>query len=138
MADPRSELLPVLDDRTREFWEGCRAGELRLQRCDTDDTFRYPYSPVCPACLSSDFTWTAVSGEATLWSWVVMHQKYFAAFADRVPYLVSFVQLREGPFMISSLTGDVPDLHCGQPLTVRFEEIDAERSIPVFAVAGQS
>jgi uncharacterized OB-fold protein len=133
--DPRCDLLPEIDDRNRAFWDGCRDGELRLQRCDTDGTFRYPYSPVCPACLSPHYSWATVSGEATLWSWVVLHQKYFAAVADRVPYLVSFVQLREGPFMISSLSGDVTQLRCGQPLTVGFEAIDNERSIPVFAVA---
>ena len=25
--------LPVLDSETQPFWEGCRQGKLRLQRC---------------------------------------------------------------------------------------------------------
>ncbi len=100
-----ARILPPVTEANSPYFEGLDVSELRLQRCTHDGTWRFPESPVCPKCLSEDFEWTAVSGRARLWSWIVMHQVYFEAFADEVPYLVAFVQLAEGPFLMSTVIG---------------------------------
>jgi uncharacterized OB-fold protein len=129
-----SRILPEVSDLNREYFAGLDAHELRLQVCDEDGSYRFPASPVCPLCLSSRFTWTAVSGKATLWSWIVMHQNYFEAFADELPYVVAFVQLDEGPFIMSTVTDDVDALTIGATLQLSVESV-GDQPVPKFALA---
>ncbi|MCO5066356.1 MAG: OB-fold domain-containing protein [Rhizobiaceae bacterium] len=134
MTDAYARLLPPITDANRGFWEGCAKGELRLQCCGKCKHLRYPDSPVCPRCLADESTWQVVSGDATLWSWVVMHQRYFEAFEKKLPYLVAFVKLEEGVFMTSTLV-DPPDaLKIDLPLRLEFIQTPAERVIPAFRV----
>ncbi len=127
-------LLPEIDDVNRLFWEGCRQGVLRLQRSRGSGGYVFPPSPVDPKTLNDDLEWVAVSGKGVLWSWIVMHQRYFSAFAEELPYIVAFVALDEGPMMMSTLTGPIEELACGQRLTVEFQSIDAEISVPKFRI----
>jgi hypothetical protein len=104
MPDPAPALvLPEIDDLNRPFWEGCAAGELRLQVCRDCGRIRYPISGTCPNCLSTAFAWQALSGAGEILSWVVYHRAYHPAWADRVPYNVVLVQLREGPRMFGNV-----------------------------------
>jgi uncharacterized OB-fold protein len=125
-------LLPPVTGANRPYWDGCAVGELRLQRCLDCQEFRFPESPICASCLSSRSIWQAVSGRAKLWSWIRMHQNYFPAFRDELPYLVIFVQLEEGPYMISTLLGAQDALRPGLPLEVAFDRVTPDRFIPKF------
>ena len=130
-----ANLLPRVTERNRPFWEGCAAGELRLQCCTDCGTYRYPDSPSCPQCLSGTASWKPISGRAELWSFAVFHHRYFDEVADRLPYPVLWVKLEEGPFMITGLDGDVSELEVGQRLEVSFHRVSADRFIPNFKVA---
>jgi uncharacterized OB-fold protein len=127
-------ILPEIDDANREYWNGLDAGELRLQQCDDDKSYRFPASPVCPKCLSTRFTWRAASGRATLWSWIVMHQKYYEAFDDERPYTIAFVRLEEGPFMMSTVVDDVAELHVDAALQLAITAV-GQHSSPRFRLA---
>lgn len=129
------ELLPEITDANQPFWDGCEKGELRLQRCASCATYRFPDAPVCGRCLSEAFSWQAVSGRGRLWSWLMMHQRYFAAFADEVPYLVAFVKLEEGPFMMSTLCASSGPPAIDAPVRAVFEQSGAGRKIIRFTVA---
>lgn len=133
-GDPRAALLPVLTKQNRPYFDGCAAGELRLQCCKDCAAFRFPDSPRCPVCLSADFEWTATSGRGELLSWIVMHQRYFPEFADRVPYPVVWVRLDEGPIMMAGFSGDVAALIVGARMRAVFERV-GDRSVPNFTVA---
>jgi uncharacterized OB-fold protein len=88
------------------MWASMKLGRLELQRCDECGHFRYPPAPVCPKCLSARATWTAVSGRATVLSWVVFHKKYFD---DHLPpYNSVAIRLEEGPILVSQLSGPEP------------------------------
>jgi len=126
-------IFPQIDDGNREYFEGLEAGELRLQRCDVDGTFRFPAAPVCPVCLSSASTWVPVSGEGTVWSWIVMHQRYFEAFEDQLPYNVVFVRLAEGPLMMSTAVNP-EHLRIDAPVRLRIERMGGH-AVPEFEVA---
>ena len=66
--------VPVPTPETQPFWDGCAAGELRIQRCaDCTTAFFYP-RPVCPACGSVNVEWFTASGRATLYSYVINHR----------------------------------------------------------------
>ncbi|MDM0072690.1 OB-fold domain-containing protein [Variovorax sp. J31P207] len=127
------DMLPPETNANRGFWEGTLVGELRLQYGDSG-VAQFPEYPVDRVSLGDKLEWRAASGRATLWSWVVMHQRYFPAFADEVPYLVAFVQLEEGPFMMATLVDPPADLQCGAALEVVFERLSDDRAIPKFKV----
>lgn len=128
---------PVITPVTQHQVDRARQGELALQQCSTDSTIWYPPSTHCPTCLGADFTWATASGRATLWSWVRIHQPYLKAFRDEVPYLVAYVQLEEGPTLITTLVDtDDHELTIDQPLELTFDAYGADEiPMPVFRPA---
>src|SRR6266699_832535 len=129
--------VPVPTPDTQPFWDGCAAGELRIQRClDCAKPYFYP-RPVCPACGSANVEWFTASGEATLYSYVISHRP--APGFGEAPYAVAVVQLAEGPRMMTNLTG-VPntpqDLVLDMPLRVTFER-RGDVPLPIFAPAAE-
>jgi uncharacterized OB-fold protein len=133
-AETYPALLPPLTETNQPYWDGCRAGELRLQTCDACATPRFPDSQVCPSCMSDRYHWQRASGRGTVWSWIVMHQRYFAALADELPYNVAFVHLEEGPYLMSSLVEVPEDLRVDEPVEVVFEAVPGDRVVPKFRV----
>ena len=55
MAEP-ARACPVPTPETQHFWDGTRAGELRLQRCDACAHVYFPPRPFCPSCASRKVT----------------------------------------------------------------------------------
>ena len=134
--DQLTPLLPRITDANRGFWEGTRVGELRLQYGDSD-TPRFPEYPVDPTTLNPEFEWRKASGRATLWSWITMHQNYFPAFADEIPFLVVFAELDEGPLIVSTLVDPPDKLELGMRLEVVFEQLSDTYTIPRFRTVEQ-
>jgi uncharacterized OB-fold protein len=125
--------LPALTSLNRPFFEAAKRGELALQRCDRCGQRWFPPAGNCPNCLCTQFTWAPVSGRGRLWSWIVMHQKYFAAFEADLPYNVAFIALDEGPFLMSSvIDADPAQFRCDAPVEVVFEQATDEIAIPKF------
>jgi uncharacterized OB-fold protein len=128
--------VPELTELNRPFFDAAAHGRLSIQRCVDCGHAWFPPARHCPTCLSDRVEWIDASGRATLWSWIRMHQKYFAGFADELPYLVGYVQLDEGPFMMSSIVDADPDaLACDLALTVVFEKAWNGLVLPKFRPA---
>jgi uncharacterized OB-fold protein len=129
--------LPSISDFNRPYWEGARRHELRIQRCNACRKAWAPNSPVCPHCFSTDYAWEKTDGRGKIASWVVFHKVYHPGFARDVPYNVAFVELAEGPRIISNIVGvKNEDLRIGMPVEVVFEDVNEEISIPKFRKAG--
>jgi hypothetical protein len=129
----RAKAAPVPTPETQPYWDGCAAGELRIQRClDCGKPYFYP-RPVCPACGSGRVEWFTASGQATLYSYVINHRPA-AGFEDDVPYAIAVVELAEGPRMMTSIRGvpATPEaLVLDMPLRVAFEQ-RGDVWLPVF------
>jgi uncharacterized OB-fold protein len=129
-----SDVLPPLPEPnpdTREFWDGCRRHELRLQRCAECGTARFAPRPACPWCASLEFAWFTASGHGRVHSWTVVHRPTLPAFQHLVPYAAGLVQLDEGPFMVGQLRGCSPaDLRAGAPVRVEFDDVGDDVSLP--------
>jgi uncharacterized OB-fold protein len=64
---------------------------------------------------------------------VVFHKLYHPSFAKDIPYNVAFVELEEGPRIISNIVGVKNDeLYIGMPVEVIFEDVNEDISIPKF------
>lgn len=127
--------LPRPTPETQNFWDGCKAGELRLQKCDDCKEVYFPPRPFCPACSSRSVSVIVASGNATLASYVI-NERPHPAWSE--PYAIAIVQLAEGPRMASNVT------HCEQTpealvldmaLVVDFQVMNDEITLPLFRPA---
>lgn len=134
--------VPIRDELNRHYWDGAREGKLVLLRCGVCATFVHPPTrAMCPRCRSEDLIPSAVSGNGTVYSWSVMHSGGNPGFEDRIPYTVLVVELDEQPGLITigNLVGAGPsDLAVGKAVTVCFEEIDTEVTLPQWRLAGEA
>jgi uncharacterized OB-fold protein len=128
---------PMPTPETQPYWDGARAGQLRIQRCTAcREHYFYP-RPFCPRCGSAEVEWVTASGRATLHSYVINHRPAPGFEAD-APYAIAIVALEEGPRMMSNIVGveSTPEhLVLDMPLEVAFEERGDQR-VPVFRPAG--
>lgn len=125
--------LPEISEANRPFWEACKNGELKMQKCTSCGHIRYPIGPVCTSCLSDDVEWTTLSGKGEVFNYLIFHQKYNAAWAEDLPYNVIMVQLDEGPRMFSNLVGvENDDIEIGMRIEVIFEKATDDIYIPKF------
>jgi uncharacterized OB-fold protein len=130
--------LPAITPETRHFWEGTRAGELRLQRCAACSHVYFPPRPFCPQCASPEVGVFRASGRATLYSYVIHHR---AAPGFVPPYSIAVVQLEEGPRMMTNIVEveQTPEaLQLDMPLEVVFQRMTDEISLPLFRPAGRA
>jgi uncharacterized OB-fold protein len=127
---------PIPTPETQHFWDGTKAGELRLQRCDACDHVYFPPRPFCPSCASRKVSVFPASGKATLYSYVINHRPAAPGFTP--PYAIAVVTLEEGPRMMANIL-DCPQtpeaLVLDMPLKVKFEKLDDAITLPQFAPA---
>ena len=124
--------LPQPTPETQNYWDGAKAGELRLQRCGDCSHVYFPARPFCPACSSRVVNWFTASGKGTLFSYVINHR---APKGFEAPYIIAVVQLDEGPRMMTNLVDcpQTPDaLELDMPLEVTFVKATDDISIPQF------
>jgi len=111
---------PIMGVYEKPFWEALQKRELRLQKCTPCGHVWYPPGPVCPECLSDDWSFTPMSGRGRVIAWTEFHRQYFPEIP--VPYLVVSVALDEGPLMIGNILDAAPgDLRLDLPVEVAFE-----------------
>jgi uncharacterized OB-fold protein len=130
-------ILPQPTPETRHFWEGCKAGELRLQRCTACEKSYFPPRPFCPACGSRDVAVYPASGKASLYSYVINHRP--RADMGTEPHSIAVVTLAEGPRMMTNIVGcpQTPEaLRLDMPLEVTFLQASDEIALPMFQPAG--
>lgn len=126
---------PTIDPWNKPFWDACGQGRLLMQRCRTTGRTWYPPAPVSPFDLDGGWDWVECSGRGTILSWVVFHQKYFAGFADRLPYNCALIELEEGARLISNVDAPNDQVGIGRAVTVKFEPRGAFK-VPVFSMVG--
>lgn len=128
--------LPVRTEENAPFWDSAKRHALEMQRCGDCGRFRYPVAEYCPRCLSPATEWTPVSGKGSVYSFIIVHQRYDPSFADDLPYNVAIVELDEGPRLVSNIIG-IPngDIRVGMPLTISYEDVTEEFTLPKFKPA---
>ena len=118
---------PVADWETRAFWEGCGRHELVLQRCRSCDVVQFRPRNLCARCLSDDLEHFAASGRGTVYTFTLTHQNQHPAFREACPYVLAYVQLEEGPQLMTHVVGcDPEDVHVGMEVTVDFADLEID------------
>jgi uncharacterized OB-fold protein len=127
---------PKPTPETKHFWEGTKAGELRLQKCDACAHVYFPPRPFCPSCASRKVSVFKASGKGFLYSYVINHRPAAPGFTP--PYAIAVVELSEGPRMMSNIVEypQTPEaLELDMKLEVAFEKLDDDITLPVFRPA---
>ena len=128
--------IPKPTPETAHYWEGARAGELRLQRCRACEHAYFPPRPFCPECSSRDVAVFAASGRGTLYSYVINHMK---SPGFEPPYAIAVVELEEGPRLMANILDceQTPEaLVLDMALEVTWEKLTDEITLPQFKPAG--
>ena len=85
--------------------------ELRLQRCLSCERYQWGPGEICHHCHSFDLGFQAVAPVGTIYSWQRSWHPSHPLLADRVPYVVVFVEPDDAPgiYIIGNLLGDPTD-----------------------------
>ena len=126
---------PQPTPETQHFWDGTKAGELRLQRCASCGKVYFPPRSFCPTCASREIGVFAASGKGRLYSYVI-HHRPVPGFTP--PYAIAVVELDEGPRMMTNIVecSQTPEaLVLDMAVEVAFEKLDDDITLPLFRPA---
>lgn len=127
-----SFLQPEATPATAPFWDGVRAGVLRLPRGRTTGRcFFYP-RPFSPFDPTEEVEWIDASGRATLVSYIINHRPVPGV--EVLSPVIALVRLEEGPTLMTNIVDIDPDpanLTLDMPLRVVFRPA-GDAVLPVF------
>ena len=132
MSATGAKPAPTPTGETREYWEGCRQGELRLQRCTRCGHVQLPPRRFCGGCLSDELRWEVASGRGRVKSWSVVRFPLAEAFQAEAPYVVGLIELSEGPTLMAGLRCPPENATIGAEVEVEFEPRSEEIHVPYF------
>jgi len=122
---------PPVTSLTETYWEGCRAGELRLQQCADCGKHQFYPRTLCSHCGGRDLAWVVAGGDGIVASFTVVRRAISKAY--EAPYVVALIDLDEGVRMMSTVVDVEPDaVSVGDKVTVDFEAWSDEISLPIF------
>jgi uncharacterized OB-fold protein len=127
-------LPPPYNPEAAPFWSGAAEGRLVLPVCDAcGHHIWYPRS-WCPVCQCEDVTWTELSGRGTVYARTVL-TKGMGPWADAAPYVVAYVELDEGPRVLTNVVTDDPaSVVIGTPVEAVFVPLDQPDGDPPQAI----
>ncbi|MBS9372053.1 Zn-ribbon domain-containing OB-fold protein [Rhodococcus sp. B50] len=84
---------PYADGLDLPYWEGLRAGELRLQRCGGCGLWIWGPRWMCGQCRTFDPAWVAVEPVGRVYSWSRTWHPFVPDLVDDLPYVTVLVEL---------------------------------------------
>jgi uncharacterized protein len=129
--------LPQITTEAKPFWDAAAQQKLAMQRCLDCYAYIWTPRPACYECGSERLEWSQFSGRGEIYSFTVIRQivgrAASKAFGPDIPYVVAWIDLEEGPRMISNVIGcPVEDVQIGMKVSVEFEQQSAELWLPKF------
>lgn len=115
-----ARLVPVED---QPFWDAIDENRFMLAHCRCG-----AYYARLQACLRCDaaaqsMSWVPASGRGTVRTFVIFDKPYHPYFADRLPYVVAVVTLREGPEILTNVVDtEVATVEIGMPVKMVIRE----------------
>ena len=138
---------PRRTEETAPFWDACAESRLVLPRCTACSELIWYPRQFCPFCGSLTVDWVEVSGRGTVYSFTII-RRGAGAYKEAAPYVVAYVELAEGPRLLTNIvtdrdtagppnhvTDDSQGVYVGQPVRVRFERAGDTDRIPRFEPA---
>ena len=130
---------PFVQPEVKVFWDATTRGELLLPRCRSCDGFIWFPRPYCPACGSLEVAWERAAGRGTIYSFTVNRrgQADLPAYRDAGVYVLAYVELEEGPRVMTNIVDCDPDsVRIGQPVEAVFHDTGQGTALLRFRPAG--
>lgn len=131
--------LPLADEDSIVFWEGCYRHRLLIQQCDVCKAFRFPPAPVCPHCTADATTWREDPGSGHVMTFCIYRSELAGpAWRSALPYVVAVVHLEfSGINMLSNLLCEaLESVRIDMPVRVVFEPAGERICLPKFVPYG--
>lgn len=130
--------LPQTDEYdTESFWSATTEKALRYRQCANCHTIVFYPRRHCTGCTDGDLEWRSATGRGRIYTYSIVRQSYHPFFRNQVPYVVAWIELDEGPRLISNVIG-VKDpgtqVHIDQRVQLVWEEHPTV-NIPLFRLA---
>jgi uncharacterized protein len=141
MNKPAAKPLPRINEATRDFWEGCRQHEIRIQQCTDCGMFRFPPQHMCRTCNSEHSVWSKVSGRGTIYSFIIPTNPSPGELPARgfaYPFAVGLIELEgtDGVRIASNIIDcELSDIKIGLRVEPHFDDINDEISLPKFRLS---
>jgi uncharacterized OB-fold protein len=129
---PGEHIRIAVNETTEPFWQAAKAHRLVAPQCTDCGTFRMPPTPFCPNCQSKNISWPELSGNATVYSFAVVHG--FPGMPDLllVPAVLDLPDA-PGARLVSNIVDVTPaDVTIGMRVQVDFTPIAEGWMLPVF------
>lgn len=125
--------LPVIDSESRPYWDALKQHRLTLKRCQDCGKHHFYPRALCPHCHSDAVEWVDARGTGTIYSFTIARRPAGPAFKADTPYVVAVVELDEGARMMTNIVTDKVDaVRIGQHVTVQYEDVTDEVTLPKF------
>jgi uncharacterized OB-fold protein len=112
---------PAQHPELAPYWEAAARGELLLPRCESCSTVIWYPRGLCPSCGGQQIGWFAASGLGTVYSYTVV-TRGDGPYREVGRYIVAYVELAEGPRVLTNLVGADPDeVRVGLNVAAAFE-----------------
>lgn len=134
--------LPLADveinNETHPFWDALRNNTLMLPRCTACQSVVWYPRAHCPICFSTQLQWEEMSGNGTVYSYSIV-AKGNGRWKESGPYVVAYVELAEGPRILTNIVGVAPsDVHINMPVVAVFDTGDDGRVLLRFSSVSAS
>ncbi|WP_435073541.1 Zn-ribbon domain-containing OB-fold protein [Halorubrum sp. HHNYT27] len=130
--DPRP--VPDVTPESERYWTAAAGGTLLVRECqDCGLVYHYPRS-LCPDCFSERTEWREASGRGEVYSFSTARTMRGWP-EDDLPLVLAYVELEEGPRLMTNVDADPSAVEIGRRVTVEFRDVDDEEiAIPVFVL----
>lgn len=126
--------VPEVTPDSEDYWAAAAEGRLLVSECaDCGLVVHYP-RPVCPDCFG-DAEWREASGAGEVYTFAV--GRSLSGWPEEwLPAVVGYVELDEGPRVMTNVLADPDDVEIGTRVEVDFVPTERDDvAIPVFRPA---
>ena len=129
--------LPIIDPDTAPYWKASTEHRLLIKLCTERGKHHFYPRELCPHCHSDAVDWVEAKGTGCIYSFTIARRPAGPSFKPDAPYVVAIVDLDEGARMMTNIIGSpVDSIRIGQRVSVSYEDVNEEVSLPKFVLSG--
>jgi uncharacterized OB-fold protein len=133
MEDPARLPVPIANADSAHYWRAARERRLVIRQCTACGTRHFMPRYQCPLCWSDKLEWIDSTGIGSVYSYTIIRRAPMSTFAASAPYVVSLIELDDGPRMIANVVGSgALQLQIGDRVSVIFEDRGDGAMLPQF------
>ena len=117
---------------TADFWAATLDKEFKYQQCDNCEKIIFYPRRTCTGCTDSKLQWKVSKGLGKVYTFSIVRLSYHPFFKQKLPYVVAWIDLDEGPRILSNVVGcDADACKIGMDVKLEWEEHE-DLNIPLF------